>query len=123
MSLYKHKQRTKMIIFIHVKCKKTRTHTCTHAHTFRTSKCILLSHTGKTAIENVNTVDKRRSKIVKTEFSKWQSKTLLIAIFDPRSSIVKSVFDCCLPGVVAYWVCSCHTFVIHYPIEDMLEWN
>ena len=24
---------------------------------------------------------------------KWQSKTLLLAIFDPRSSIVKSIFD------------------------------
>ena len=31
---------------------------------------------------------------------KWQSKTLFLAIFDPRSSIVKSVFDCRLPGVV-----------------------
>ena len=46
---------------------------------------------------------------LKTEFSiaicrpigdKWQSKTLFLAIFDPRSSIVKSVFDCRLPGVV-----------------------
>ena len=30
---------------------------------------------------------------------KWQSKTLFLASFDPRSSIVKSVFDCHLPGV------------------------
>ena len=46
---------------------------------------------------------------LKTEFliaicrltgDKWQSKTLFLAIFDPRSSIVKSVFDCRLPGVV-----------------------
>ena len=46
---------------------------------------------------------------LKTEFSiaicrptgdKWQSKTLFLAIFDPRSSIVKSVVDCRLPGVV-----------------------
>ena len=28
-----------------------------------------------------------------------QSKTLFLTIFDPRSSIVKSVFDCRLPGV------------------------
>ena len=32
--------------------------------------------------------------------NKWQSKTLFLLIFDPRSSIVDSVFDCCLPGVV-----------------------
>ena len=30
---------------------------------------------------------------------KWQSKTLFLAIFDPRSSIVKVVFDCHLSGV------------------------
>ena len=30
---------------------------------------------------------------------KWQSNTLFLAIFDPRSSIVKSVYDCRLPGV------------------------
>ena len=30
---------------------------------------------------------------------KWQSKTLFLAIFDPRSSIVKSIFDCHLPSV------------------------
>ena len=47
-------------------------------------------------------------KSLETEFSiaicrptgdKWQSKTLLLAIFDQCSSIVKSVFDCRLPGV------------------------
>ena len=30
---------------------------------------------------------------------KWQSKTLFISFFDPRFSIVYSVFDCRLPGV------------------------
>ena len=30
---------------------------------------------------------------------KCQSKTLFLAIFDPHSSIVKSVFDCRLSGV------------------------
>ena len=30
---------------------------------------------------------------------KWQSKTLFLAIFDPHSLIVKSVFDCRIPGV------------------------
>ena len=51
------------------------------------------------AIENVNIIDKRRLKIVKkTEFfiaisrptgDNWQSKTQVVAIFDPRSSIVR----------------------------------
>ena len=35
---------------------------------------------------------------------KWQSKTLFLASFDPRSSIVKSVFDCRLSGVKTYIV-------------------
>ena len=30
---------------------------------------------------------------------KWQLKTLFLVIFDPRSLIVKSVFDCRLFGV------------------------
>ena len=30
---------------------------------------------------------------------KWQSKTLFLSIFDPHSSIVDSIFNCCLPGV------------------------
>ena len=47
-------------------------------------------------------------KSLETEFSiaicrpagdKWQSKTLFLAIFDPRLSIVMSVFNCRLPGV------------------------
>ena len=29
----------------------------------------------------------------------WQSKTLVVAISDPGSSIVKTVFDCCISGV------------------------
>ena len=31
---------------------------------------------------------------------KWQSKTLFLSIFDPRSWIVDSFLDCCLPGVL-----------------------
>ena len=55
-------------------------------------------------------------KSLETEFSiaicrhtgdKWQSKTLFLSIFDPRSSIVDSVFDCRLPGV-------CILTVIHF---------
>ena len=47
-------------------------------------------------------------KYLETEFSiairrptgdKWQSTTLSVAIFDPRSSIVKSVFDCRVSGL------------------------
>ena len=68
----------------------------------------------------VTTPDRRQSKTLilstnvgqnslETEFSiaicrptgdKWQSKTLFLAIFYPRSSIVKSVCDCRLSGVV-----------------------
>ena len=33
---------------------------------------------------------------------KWQSKTLFLAIFDLPLSIVKSVFDCRLSGVVIH---------------------
>ena len=33
---------------------------------------------------------------------KWQSKTLFLAIFDPCSSIVKSIFNCRLSGVLIY---------------------
>ena len=37
--------------------------------------------------------------ILQTNVEKWQSKTLFLKIFDPRSSIVKSVFDCPLTSV------------------------
>ena len=52
---------------------------------------------------------KQRSNSLETEFTiaicrptgdKWQSKILFLAIFDPRSSIVRSVFDNRLFGVV-----------------------
>ena len=47
------------------------------------------------------TPGRRHSKtiILSTNVDKWQSKTLFLAIFDRRSTIVKSVFDCRLPGV------------------------
>ena len=50
----------------------------------------------------------RRSEKLETQFliaichltvDKWQSKTLFLAIFGLRSSIVKVVFDCHLSGV------------------------
>ena len=31
---------------------------------------------------------------------KWQSKTLFLAIIDPHLSIVKSIFNCRISGVV-----------------------
>ena len=48
-------------------------------------------------------------KLLETEFlivicrhtgNKWQSKTLFLSIFDPRSSILDSVFDCRRHGVM-----------------------
>ena len=62
----------------------------------RQSKMLILS----------TNVDK---KLLETEFSiaicrrtgnKWQLKTLLLVIFDPSLSIVKSILDSCRPGVI-----------------------
>ena len=47
----------------------------------------------------MNTIDERRSKIVRNRVFDWQSKTQFLRIYDPHSSIVKSVFDCHLVGV------------------------
>ena len=50
-------------------------------------------------------------KLLETEFfiaicrptgNQWQSKTLFLSIFDLRSSIVESIFDCRLSGVIIY---------------------
>ena len=56
-------------------------------------------HTEYAAIENVKAIDVLRSEIVRNGYfdchstvDKWQSKTLFLSSFDPRSSIVKSVF-------------------------------
>ena len=73
---------------------------------------------------HIDTQDRRQSKTfvlsinvdqktLEIEFSisiyrptgdKWHSKTPSLAIFDPRSLIVKSVFDCCLSGVIDEYV-------------------
>ena len=55
----------------------------------------------KTSIPSTN----EDKKSLETEFSiaicdKWQSKTLFLAIFDPLLSIVKSVFDSRIFGVM-----------------------
>ena len=62
------------------------------------------NHTGLAAIENANTIEEHRSKIVRNRVfnchllphtgDKWQSKTLFLSIFDLRLWIVDSVFDC-----------------------------
>ena len=78
--------------------------------TFFDGMCLLGMYTpgrrqSKTSILSTNVYQKS----LETEFliaichqsgDKWQSKTLFLAIFDPRSSTVKSVFDCRLPGVM-----------------------
>ena len=60
------------------------------------------------AIKNVNTVDKRRSKIVRNSFFNFSLspnwplmaiKSTVSSDLCPRSSIVKRVFDCRLPGL------------------------
>ena len=81
------------------------------ALTFRKSVKVDLenNHTGKAAKEYVNTIDERRSKIVRNrvfdchlspDWRQRQSKTLFLAIFDRCSSIVKSDFDCRLSVVI-----------------------
>ena len=70
----------------------------------------LLVHTRQAAIENINTIDECRSKIVRNkEFSIAicrpyddirQLKTLFQEIFNPVLSIVKSIFHCRLSGVL-----------------------
>ena len=95
----------------------------------------------KMTINPRNTPDRRKSKTlilstnedqkkkIETGFlvaicrptgDKWQSKTLFLAIVDPRSLIVKNVFNCRISGVrntnkvsgkcvrVGYQLCECH---------------
>ena len=81
-------------------------------YTFSCITTISVSHRIE-AIVNINISTNVDQKSLETEFSiaicrhagdKWQSKTLCLASFDPRSSIVKSVFDCRLSGVsIASW--------------------
>ena len=75
--------------------------------------CNIVKHTTKPhligAIENINTIDDYRPKIVRiivffyyhhsSNRRHFAIKTLFLASFDPRSSMVKSVFDCSLSGV------------------------
>ena len=61
------------------------------------------AHTGYAAIENVSTIDERRSKIVRNRVldscCRLAIENIVSIGFDPRSSIVKSVLDCHLSGV------------------------
>ena len=70
--------------------------------------CNIVKHTTKPhligAIENINTIDDYRPKIVRIivffiTITHRTGDTLFLASFDPRSSMVKSVFDCSLSGV------------------------
>ena len=63
------------------------------------------------AIENVNTTGKRISKNVRNGVSEshlspdWRqtaTENTVSSVFDPSSSIVKSGFDCRLPGWVTH---------------------
>ena len=56
---------------------------------------ILSRNVDKKSIETVFLI-----AICRPTGDKWQSKTLFISIFDPRSSIVGNVSDCRLPGVI-----------------------
>ena len=69
---------------------------------------VLHSHTGQAVIEYTYIIGERGSKYLKPEFSianrgpngdKLRFKTLFLSVFDPRLSIVKTVFDCHLFGV------------------------
>ena len=66
-----------------------------------------ITHTGYAAIENVNIIDERRSKIVRNrvydrhlspERGQKTIENIVSSVFYPRSSIVKSDFDCRLSG-------------------------
>ena len=50
---------------------------------------ILSTNVGKKSLETEFLI-----AICRPTGDKWQSKTLFLVIFDPRSLIVKSVFDC-----------------------------
>ena len=63
-----------------------------------------LYHTGLAAIENANTIDARRSNIDRNSFllsfvARLAIENTVSCDFYPRSSIVKSVFDCHRSGV------------------------
>ena len=62
----------------------------------RQSKALILS----TNIDQKSLETEFLIVICRQTGDKWQSKTLLLVIFDPHSSIVKSVFGCHLSGVL-----------------------
>ena len=82
-------------------------------HFQKNVQCNNVKHTTKPhligAIENINTIDDYRPKIVRiigffyyhhsSNRRHFAIKILFLASFDPRSSMVNSVFDCSLSGV------------------------
>ena len=84
---------------------------CRRSRRKKNVHCNIVRHTIKPhligAIENINTIDDYRPKIVRIIVFYYHHslnrrhfaiKTLFLASFDPRSSMVKSVFDCSLSG-------------------------
>ena len=51
---------------------------------------------------------------------KWHSKTLFLSIFDPISSIVDSIFDCRLPGVMTLPLSTCQVLNLFQPFANCL---
>ena len=98
------------------------TRTCNHKN--HLNEAILITHTILTFMENLESIlitpDRWQSKklifttnvdqksleivfsiaICRQSVDKCQSKTLFLTIFDLRSSIVNSFFDCCLSVVI-----------------------
>ena len=75
----------------------------------------------KTLIVLTN-VDKK-SSICRQIGDKLQSNTLFLSIFDPRSSIVKSVFDCRLSGVVKWFYYCIILCMIQFEVSSVLIVN
>ena len=74
----------------------------------RESKSLILSkNVGQKSLETEFSIAIRRPT-----GDKLHSKTLFLLIFGPRSSIVKSVFDCRLPGVVPRRCFFCGSFLL-----------
>ena len=66
-----------------------------HTPDMRQPKMQILSrNVDKKSIETVFLIG-----ICRPTGDKWQSKTLFLSIFDPRSSIVDNIFDCGLSDV------------------------
>ena len=82
------------------------------------------------AIENVNNIDKHRSKIVRNrvfdcglwpDWRQMASKTLFLAKRDPHSSIIQSVFDCHLSDMIKECILWYLKWFSHFSIKLNLQ--